>query len=159
MRRSGQPSLLKAIAVGGVIAATLDILDPIIFFHIRNGTAPIRIPQSIASGILGRAAFSRGLNAALLGLALHLFIALTWATLFALAARVLPFLTQHPIGSGLLYGAIIYLLMNYAVLPLSRVTPGHPAGVVLINGIFAILFLVGLPISLANYRFAPYPHR
>jgi hypothetical protein len=157
MQRSPSPSLFKAILLGGCIAAVLDILDPIIFFYLRNGIAPVRIPQSIASGLLGRAAFSGGINTALLGLALHLFIALVWATCFVLAARMMPFLTQHPIRSGLLYGALIYIVMNYLVLPHSHVTPSRPTTTVLINGIFAILVLVGLPISLCNRRFAPPP--
>jgi hypothetical protein len=157
MQRSPSPSLFKAILLGGCIAALLDILDPIIFFYLRNHIAPIRIPQSIASGLLGRPAFSGGINTALLGLALHLFIALVWATGFVLAARMLPFLTQHPIRSGLLYGALIYIVMNYLVLPHSHVTPSRPTTPVLINGIFAILVLVGLPISLCNRRFAPPP--
>jgi uncharacterized membrane protein YagU involved in acid resistance len=157
MQKSPSPSLLKAILIGGCIAALLDILDPIIFYHLRNGIAPIRIPQSIASGLLGRPAFSGGMQTALLGLALHLFIALTWATGFVLAARVLPFLSQHPIRSGLLYGSLIYIVMNYLVLPHSRVTPSRPSTSILINGIFAILVLVGLPISLCNSRFAPPP--
>ena len=157
MQKSSSPSLLKAILLGGCTAAVLDILDPIIFFHFRNGTAPIRIPQSVASGLLGRPAFSGGINTALLGLALHLFIALVWATGFVLAARAMPFLHQHPIRSGLLYGALIYIIMNYLVLPHSHAAPSRPTTPVLINGIFAILVLVGLPISLCNRRFAPPP--
>ena len=157
MQKSPSPSLLKAILLGGSLAALLDILDPIIFFYLRNHIAPIRIPQSIASGLLGRPAFSGGINTALLGLALHLFIAIVWATGFVLAARALPFLSQHTIRSGLLYGALIYIVMNYLVLPHSRVTPSRPTTPVLINGIFAILVLVGLPISLCNRRFAPPP--
>jgi hypothetical protein len=159
MQKSSAASIPKAIFAGGIVAALLDILDPILFFYFRNGTAPIRIPQSIASGILGRAAFSGGARTALLGLTLHFGIALTWATLFVLAARTLPFLSRHPIRSGLLYGAIIFIVMNYLVLPHSHVTPSHPSRAVLVNGMFAILVLVGLPISLANYRFAPYSHK
>ncbi|MCU1321456.1 MAG: hypothetical protein JWM43_1105 [Acidobacteriaceae bacterium] len=158
MQTSPHPSTAKAILIGGLLAAFLDILDPIFFFYFRNHLDPIRIPQSIASGLLGRAAFFGGIRTALLGLALHLFIALLWATLFVLAARFLPFLRQHPVRSGLFYGAFIYIVMNYVVLPHSHVTPSRPTLAVLINGILAILILVGLPISLANRRFAPYPH-
>ena len=157
MQKSSSPSLLKAILLGGCIAAVLDILDPIIFYYFRNGTAPIRIPQSVASGLLGRPAFAGGINTALLGLALHLFIALVWATGFVLAARALPFLSQHPIRSGLLYGALIYIVMNYLVLPHSNAAPSRPTTPILINGILAILLLVGLPISLCNRFFAPAP--
>jgi hypothetical protein len=157
MRRSSSPSLFKAILLGGCIAAVLDILDPILFFYLRNHIAPVRIPQSVASGLLGRSAFSGGINTALLGLALHFFITFVWTTGFVLAARAMPFLSQHPVRSGLLYGALIYIVMNYLVLPHSHVSPSRPTTPVLINGIFAILVLVGLPISLCNRRFAPPP--
>src|SRR5271170_2347527 len=147
--------VLKAILAGGIVAAILDILDPIIFFGLR-GVPPIKIPQSIASGVLGRAAYSGGLRTALLGLAFHLFIALVWTTLFVLASRVLPFLMRYPVVSGLLYGAFIYVVMYYLVLPRSNVFPrNHPTLAVLLNNIAAMVFLVGLSISLANRRFAP----
>ena len=139
--------------MGGIVAAILDLLDPIIFFGLR-GVAPIKIPQSIASGVLGRGAYSGGVRTALLGLALHLFIALVWATVFVLVSRFLPFLTQHAVLSGLIYGAFIYVVMYYLVLPHTNVFPkNHASGPVLLNSIAAMVFLVGLPISLVNRRF------
>jgi uncharacterized membrane protein YagU involved in acid resistance len=91
-------------------------------------------------------------------LAAHLFIALVWATLFVFAARALPFLADHAIVAGLLYGAFIYAVMYYLVLPHTNLYPRNnpnPAPAVLLNSIAAMVFLVGLPISLANRRFAP----
>jgi hypothetical protein len=150
-------SIAKAIIVGAVVAAALDMLEPLVFFGMR-GVAPIKIPQAIASGLLGRAAYSGGLSTALLGFALHLFIALFWTTLFVLAARLRSILTKYPVVSGLSYGVVIYLVMHYLVLPLSRVVPrSHFRLSVLINDIAAMVFLVGLPISLANHRLAPPP--
>src|SRR5271170_1708871 len=138
--------VLKAILAGGIVAAILDILDPIIFFGLR-GVPPIKIPQSIASGVLGRAAYSGGLRTALLGLALHLFIALVWATFFVLASRFLPFLRSYAVLSGLIYGAFIYVVMYSLVLPRTNVFPkNHPTVPVLLNSIAAMVFLVGLPI-------------
>jgi len=149
--------VLKAILAGGIVAAILDILDPIIFFGLR-GVPPIKIPQSIASGVLGRAAYSGGLRTALLGLALHLFIALVWATFFVLASRLLPFLRRYAVLSGLIYGAFIYVVMYSLVLPLTNVFPkNHPTVPVLLNSIAAMVFLVGLPISLVNRRLGPPP--
>ncbi|WP_353067281.1 hypothetical protein RBB77_10680 [Tunturibacter psychrotolerans] len=148
-------SVPKAILIGGIVAALLDMLDPIIFYGLR-GVAPIKIPQSIASGILGRAAYSDGVPSVLLGLAAHLFIALVWATIFVLAARFLPFLEHHAVVSGLVYGAFIYVVMYYLVLPHTNLYPRiDPSPVVRLNSIAAMVFLVGLPISLANQRFAP----
>jgi hypothetical protein len=150
-------SVPKAILVGAMVAALLDMVDPIIFYGLR-GVAPMKIPQSIASGILGRAAYSDGISSVLLGLAAHLFIALVWATLFVIAARSLPFLADHAIAAGLLYGAFIYAVMYYLVLPHTNLYPRNnpnPAPMVLVNSVAAMVFLVGLPISLANRRFAP----
>lgn len=150
-------SVPKAILVGAIVAALLDMLDPIIFYGLR-GVALIKIPQSIASGILGRAAYSDGVPSVLLGLAAHLFIALVWATIFVLAARAMPFLERHAVVSGLLYGAFIYVVMYHLVLPHTNLYPRNnpdPAPAVLVNSIAAMVLLVGLPISLANRRFAP----
>jgi hypothetical protein len=150
-------SVPKAILIGAIVAALLDLLDPIIFYGLR-GVAPTKIPQSIASGILGRAAYSDGVASVLLGLAAHLFIALVWATIFVLAARSLPFLERHAVVSGLLYGAFIYAFMYHLVLPHTNLYPRinpNPVPAVLVNNIAAMVFLVGLPISLANRRFAP----
>jgi hypothetical protein len=148
-------SVPKAILIGAIVAALLDLLDPIIFYGLR-GVAPMKIPQSIASGILGRAAYSDGVPSVLLGLAAHLFIALVWATVFVLAARSLLFLERHAVVSGLLYGAFIYAFMYHLVLPHTNVYPRiDPSPVARSNSIAAMVFLVGLPISLANRRFAP----
>jgi hypothetical protein len=150
-------STAKAITVGAVAAALLDMLEPIVFFGIR-GVPPIKMPQAIASGLLGRAAYSGGLSTALLGLALHLFIALFWATLFVLTARLRPILTRYTVVSGLSYGVVIYLVMHHLVLPLSRVVPkSHARLPIVINDVAAMVFLVGLPISLANRRLAAPP--
>jgi len=146
---------LKTVLIGGCLAAALDILDPIVFYGAR-GVPAIRILQSVAAGLLGRAAYTGGLRTALLGLALHLFIAFTWAAVFVLAARSLAFLTRHAIVSGLLCGAVIYLVMNFVVLPHTLAAPrSQPTGIFLINGVAAILLLVGLPISLVNRSFTP----
>jgi hypothetical protein len=147
-------SVLKAILAGATIAASLDLVDPIVFYGLR-GVAPIKIPQSIASGILGRAAYSGGLGTALLGLALHLFIALFWAAIFVLAAQGVRALSRHAILSGMAYGVLIYTVMYSLVLPKSNVFPRpHFSHIVFINNVAAMVFLVGIPISLANAYFA-----
>jgi hypothetical protein len=155
MPKAAPHSTLKAILIGGSLAAALDILDPILFYGAR-GISALRVLQSIAAGLLGRAAYTGGLRTALIGLALHLLIALLWAAAFVLASHSVPFLTRRAIASGLLYGAFIYVVMNFLVLPHSHAaTRGHATGIFLLNGIAAILLLVGLPISLVNQAFTP----
>src|SRR5580698_9817835 len=114
-------SLWKVIAGAGLVVGTLDIADAFIFYDLR-GVSPVKILQGIASRLLGRTAFVRGLQSAFLGIALHLFIAFVAVTVYLLASHRLP-LSRHPFFSGAIYGVAFYCVMNYVVLPLSNVFP------------------------------------
>jgi len=145
-------SALSAILIGGAIAGTLDITYAIGFSALR-GVPPIRVLQSVASGLIGAPAFSGGLPTAALGLVLHFGIALSAAAIFYRASKAIPFLTRHPVVAGLFYGFLIYAVMNLVVLPLSA----FPRKVsfplmVLITGLLVHMFCIGLPISLAVRR-------
>lgn len=66
----------RALLLGTVVVGSLDAIDAVVFFGLRSGVKPIRIFQSIASGLLGRPAFQGGYQTAALGACLHFFIAL-----------------------------------------------------------------------------------
>ena len=139
----------KALLYGTLAVGILDILDAFIFFGLR-GAQPIRILQSIAAGLLGRDAFNGGWGTAVLGLALHFFIAFTIVLVFLLASRRLPMLTRHPVIAGLLYGIAVYLVMTFVVVPASAAgARGLPAWPVAMNGVLIHMVGVGLPASLA----------
>ena len=74
--------------------------------------------------------------------------------IFYVAARKLAFLRRYAVISGLLYGGAIYLMMNWIVLPLSVVAKPRPVAppIALMNGVLAVVVLVGLPISLIVSR-------
>ena len=145
-------SPFSAILIGGTIAGALDITYAI-GFSATHGVPPMRILQSVASGLLGKPAFEGGVPIAILGLALHFFIAFSWAAIFYLASRVIPALTRHAVIAGVFYGFLIYAVMNLVVLPLSA----YPRKVtfpllVLVTGLLVHMFCIGLPISLAVRR-------
>ena len=139
-----------AILAGALTVGVLDGLDAIVFFGLRNGVSPIRIFQSIASGLLGQPAFDHGPATALLGVALHFFIAFGIVTTYFIASRPLPALARRPLLFGPLYGLAVYVVMNFVVIPLSAVAPrsGLPPGPVLANGLLIHLLGVGLPTAL-----------
>jgi hypothetical protein len=146
MRR--HPALF-AILVGGSIAGALDITYAIVFSGFR-GVPAVRILQSVASGLLGSPAFKGGLSTAALGLVLHFCVAFSAATIFYFVSRRFHFLTRRAVISGVLYGIVIYAVMNLVVLPLSafpRKVTFPP--LVLATGLFVHMFFIGLPISLA----------
>ncbi len=137
----------------GLFAGTLDITDNLIFNQLR-GITPKMVFQYIASGLIGMQAFRGDLLSTVLGVAIHYTIALIWTAVFYGASRKLAVLSRRPVLSGLVYGCAIYLFMNFIVLPLSGVP--HPRSAITIasrvNGVLALLFFIGLPISLLVRR-------
>jgi hypothetical protein len=140
-------STARAILYGTLVVGALDAIDAVVFFGLR-GVAPIRIFQSIAAGLLGRAAFQGGLAAAALGVCLHFFIAFAIVTTFVAASARMPLLTRQAVVSGVLYGVLVYAVMNLVVLPLSAA--GRPSFVlpIVVNGLLIHAFGVGLPSAL-----------
>jgi uncharacterized membrane protein YagU involved in acid resistance len=145
------------ILAGGCIAGALDITYAIVFsaFH---GHPPMQILQSVASGLLGSAAFDGGVPTAALGLFLHFFICCCDAVIFYVASRRFPFLIRQAVLSGTIYGIGIYFFMNLVVLPLSAFPykVSFPP-ILLITGLFVHMFFVGVPIALAARRAALAP--
>lgn len=137
------------VFIGGLIAGAFDITYAFIYYGARYGATPVRILQAVASGALGRASFSGGAKSAALGAFFHFFIAVTAAFIYFLASRILAVLINHAVIGGILYGLGIYLVMNFIVLPLSRVNPSSPAKLTWITGVLVHMFLIGLSISLS----------
>ena len=124
----------RGLIIGTLAVGALDLADAFIFFGWR-GVSPIRILHSIAAGLLGRDAFSGGASTAALGALLHFFIAFCIVATFLFASRRLAFLTRAPIVWGIVYGVIVWLVMNFVVLPLSAAGRGPVAWPVLANGV------------------------
>ena len=144
-----QRSGFWAVLVGGAIAGTLDIMFAI-SFAAANGVAASRVLQSVASGLLGDAAFSGGASTAAAGLACHFGLAFLWALLFLVAARNWPALVRRPLLSGVAFGVVVFLCMRLVVLPLSafpRPVTFKPLATAL--DLSSHMFLFGLPIAWA----------
>lgn len=119
-RRAVAPTLFLAAAVAG----SLDLLYAFAFWG-AQGLPPVRILQSIASGWLGREAYSVGAPAAVLGALSHYGIVLVMAWTCYRVARIWPALAWRPWLFGPLYGAALYLAMTYVVVPLSAAGNGQ----------------------------------
>lgn len=145
---SGKRSALLAIAVGGLIAGTLDLIQASILFGWD-------IPLTIAGGLLGPKAFKGGVGTFVLGVILHFFIACSAAAVYYAASRRLSFLKEHPLVCGLFFGAAVEEVMNLIVLPLSALDARGPYELHdLIQGLLVHMVVIGLPISYSVRRFA-----
>ena len=136
-----------AIGLATIAVGTLDALDAIIFFGLRGAT-PVRIFQSIASGLLGRDAFQGDNRTAWIGVGLHYLIAFLIVLVFYMISRRMRFLTAQPVVAGVLYGIVAYGVMNYVVVPMSAAVQGPFSLPVFANGILIHMFGVGLPTAL-----------
>jgi hypothetical protein len=147
MRRQ---SAAYAIVVGSLVAGLIDITYAITFSSLR-GVAPTRLLQSVASGLLGSAAYQGGTATAVLGFVLHFVLMAIIAAIFYFAATRLRFLVARPVLWGGLYGFAVFWVMNLVVLPVSA----FPSQVKylplwLATSLIVHAFGIGVPIALAS---------
>jgi uncharacterized membrane protein YagU involved in acid resistance len=108
-------SALRAVLAGGLVAGTVDIGAAALI----NRVSPAVIAHYIASGVLGTASFSAGAVAAWLGWVLQWSMSVLIAAIYWLVTARLPRLRERWQLGGLLAGAVIFLVMNFLVMPFS----------------------------------------
>lgn len=145
--RSAAAHARTALLAGGA-AATIDILFAFAFFGWQLGVTPQRVLQSVASGLLGPAAYSGGAAAATLGLVAHYFILIVAAATYLAAAQRLPMLNRRAVQCGLAFGVAIYVAMTFVIVPLSAAHMRPLTMNAVSIGQFAIHPVLGLAIAL-----------
>jgi uncharacterized membrane protein YagU involved in acid resistance len=146
----------RAILWGGILAGVFDILFAFIYYGRLYHLTPVDILHSVAAGLVGRdAARNGGLATAALGAVLHFIIAFGAAAAYYIVSRKLGFLVRQAVVCGLLYGIVVYVVMNFVVLPLSASPPrGVPPLASMIVPVVGHMLLIGLPIALAVRRYS-----
>ena len=85
----------------------------------------------------------------------HYSILIVGATIYYVVSKRLPVVRTQAVASGAMFGALVYLFMNFVVLPLSafpyRLT--YPP-LRLIEGVAFHALFVGIPIGLCIRRWA-----
>ena len=147
---TGTSRSVLTIVVAGLVAGTFDITYACIFFYVRNGLTPGVIFRSVARGALGPAAREGGIKVAVLGLFFHYLIALIVSAIYFFASRVIPFLIEHAVISGLIYGLCVYLVMYGIVMRYSAIHSTtypwqYPWGVLIPN---VLIHMVGIGVTI-----------
>src|SRR5262252_8502532 len=132
----------------------MDITAAILTWKIKANVPPIRVLQSVASGWMGKDAFTGGIKTAVLGLGFHFLIAFTATTVFYLVSRKIEFLLNNAWVAGALYGVLVYGFMYWVVMPLSNVKRGAFSLEVEITAVITHIICVGLPIALWVRKFS-----
>jgi uncharacterized membrane protein YagU involved in acid resistance len=131
------------IVAAGIIAGTTNLVAAGAIF---GGTMTHGF-QMIASGLLGEQAFSGGLNAAMLGAVLHFAISIAAAGLYLWAALRHDALTRHWLVGGVLFGVLVYLVMNLVVVPLSHAANPDFSLSMIVKELLAHTVMFGVPIA------------
>ncbi len=136
----------------GLIAGALDITAAIVTNTLR-GSTPMRVLQSVASGLLGRRALDGGWPTALLGLLLHFAMMLVIAGIFCALASRMAWTRRLPLAAGAIYGVAVYAVMNLIVVPLSAfpVKLSYPP-VTLAIGLSVHILCIGVPMALTAVK-------
>ena len=157
---------LKPILYAGTLVGVLDITAACINARVLAGFPPAHVLQSVAGGLLGRGTYNGGVATAALGLAMHFTMALAVATIFyALSRRFsLPKKLSGVVAVGLLYGAAVFVVNNFATAPfLSWVRSLYLHTPILFkpamgwSQLVIHLFCVGLPSALVVAHYSKKP--
>lgn len=147
IRTDGTRNAVLAIAAGGLIAGTLDLVQACILFGWD-------IPLVIAAGMLGQRALQGGAGMYVLGVFLHFFIATSVTAIYYAVSRRLRFLVEHPLVCGLFFGGAVQEVMNLVVLPLCALHARGPYELHdLIQGLAVHMVVIGLPVAYSVRRF------
>jgi hypothetical protein len=151
--QQGNVSASTKILKAGAIAGTLDILSACTYYYIKSGKNPVNILPYVASGIFGKSAFSGGTEMIVAGLLFHYLIAFSWTLIFFFIYPYISSFFKTPIITGLIYGIVIWLIMNLLIVPFSGTPKSSFKIVNAIINMVILMYAIGLPISLivSNY--------
>ncbi|MFC3651833.1 hypothetical protein ACFONN_09780 [Dyella humi] len=134
-----------------LVLATADLLFACTYWRTMYGVPPLRLMQNIAAGLLGKRAFVGGSSTVLLGALLHYAIMGVMVATYYLMARRMKALVERPWLYGVLYGAILFVVMNLIVVPLSA-APKAPVVLSWIISSVVVHLIIGLVIALSARR-------
>ncbi len=136
--------LLRHILAAGVVAGTLDILAAIVLLANMNAVGTLKF---IASGVFGKAAFEGGAAMVALGVVFHYTIATAFAAAYFLAYPRLEWLRRNKWISGVLYGMIVWSVMNLVVVPFSQAPAAALTWPSALKNVGILIVCIGVPIA------------
>ena len=141
---------MKPILAAGLTCFVLDGCSALIQSWYLSGKTPNpeRVFQSVAFGLLGPDTYKMGVSSFLLGLLVHLIVAMGAATVFYALSRFVPFLIDQALIAGVLYGAAVHFFMQYATIPLSKIGPRPFNARSFYSGLIIHVIVVGPSIAL-----------
>jgi uncharacterized membrane protein YagU involved in acid resistance len=142
-------SILKTSICAGLVAGTIDIGAACTI----NMVGPGPILRFIASGLLGTP-LPHETWVYCLGMGLQWMMSVIIAAIFVIAASKIPALLRRWIAAGIAYGIVVYFVMTFVVVPLSKAKSGHVTMTSFVENLLAMI-LFGLIVAYMAQRMAP----
>jgi uncharacterized membrane protein YagU involved in acid resistance len=111
----GTMRILGIVVAAGLVAGTIDIGAA----SLINALSPVVVLQAVASGLLGKSSFAGGAATASLGLLAQWGISVLIAAIYLMVTAPWPGMRRRWRLTGVLAGVVIFVIMNYLVVPLS----------------------------------------
>jgi hypothetical protein len=138
-------SKIKTIFLAGLVAGLLDGTAAVIFLGKMNYSGVFKF---VASGLFGKSAFAGGNEMVIYGIIIHLLIAMTFAFFYYFIFSKISFFSKNKIIGGLLFGLLVWMIMNLLILPFTNISHSPILLIGAIKNILILMICVGLPISL-----------
>lgn len=144
-----QYSILRLVLFSGLLVGTLDLLSAFVDVYLSSGRNPLLVLNYIASAVFGPRARNGGGLMQLFGLLCHYIIAYSFTLVFFLFYRPLRLDLLSPIFVGILYGIIIWAIMNRLVVPNTLIgRPAVPPPVwKMLKAALILIVMIGLPLA------------
>jgi hypothetical protein len=137
---------IKNIFIAGLIAGTLDAIAAILLFakppDLHHASMIFRY---IASGLLGKTAYSAGIIYPVAGLMLHYLIATVWSAVYFQGLSRL-FKPGSVWAKAILLACLVWIIMNGLVMPLCGMTARN-SGWAIMRSFLVLVVCVGLPVT------------
>lgn len=114
---------MSRILISALLAAVAAGVPDVFVAALLSRAPPGKVLQTIASGVLGEASYAGGSASVTLGLCLQIAMSFVIALIYDIAFFQSPMISRSPLMFGALYGIVIFVVMNFVVVPLSRTHP------------------------------------
>lgn len=149
MNADRRPFPLSVIVKAWLLVGTLDLLAAFIDLYVSTGRNPfVVVPRYIASGVFGMEAFTGSAWMIVVGILFHYLFAAIFSVLFFVLFLRVKWFSRFWLLTGIVYSALIWVVMNRMVVPASRV-PALPvfSWVKALKAIAILTVLIGLPLA------------
>lgn len=139
---------LSRMLVATLVVGSLDLLTCSLYWGAR-GVSPARVAQGAAAWVMGADAYRGGTQSTMLGLSLLYLLALATVAGYRWLSMRDARLLRAPLRAGGLYGAMVFSMMTFVLIPLSAAPNSSGAHVDWLLVLLAIyVFAIGMPTAL-----------